>query len=291
MCRFRDKASRVTIFIAALAFAACRQAPVDNAAQEQSANETSPLQRLPVAEPPMDRAALLFAAVQAASAAALARDDSGEQRRLDGKPFEVRIRFGCPPADPQPQRGDGPLIVRYDARDRTLRLRAAPDLSVDDPTAEAVAGEQVEAVEGFWLRRPWLLADGCPAAPPARTPVAAAADGAPVPTDAAAPRAAAEPRSRRVGIAQFFTEADSRTARRDKRAYQATTALAEGELPSRQGYNLVLSGRLRKLPSGRVIACLAEARDREPDCIASAEFDRVWIENPETKQILAEWGN
>ena len=93
----------------------------------------------------------------------------------------------------------------------------------------------------------------------------------------------------RVGIAQFFTKADSRTGRRDQRAYETTKVLAEGERPSPEGYNFVLSGRLRALPEGRVINCRAPSFDRPPDCVVSAEFDRVWIERPNSKAVVAEW--
>ena len=65
--------------------------------------------------------------------------------------------------------------------------------------------------------------------------------------------------------------------------------LREGEQPSPEGYNLVLSGRLRQLPGGRVIACRLTNPDVPPDCILSVLFDRVWIERPETKAIVAEW--
>ena len=93
----------------------------------------------------------------------------------------------------------------------------------------------------------------------------------------------------RVGIAQFFSDTDSRTLRRDGRPYQATKALADGQAPSAQGYDLVLSGRLKRLPDGRVIACKVEQASRPPQCIVSVDFDRVWIERPDTKESLAEW--
>src|SRR6185295_18503091 len=140
MFRFPGRALGLAIFIAALVLAGCQQRHGENVVQGETVNETSPLPRLPVAEPPMDRAALLLAAARAVSATGLARDDSEEQRHLDGKAFELRIRFGCMPADPQPQTSRDAFVVRYDARARTLRVRAAPDLTLDDPETEALAG-------------------------------------------------------------------------------------------------------------------------------------------------------
>lgn len=273
-----------------VATTACRPGGEDGA-ERTSTNAVSPIDRLPVAEHPMDRAALLMAAARAASAAALGGVDTVQRRLLDGKRFEVRIRFGCP-GDPLPQGGSAPFEIKFDEVDRMLRVRAAPDLNREEPLVSSIAGEAVEAVEGFWLRRPWLLADGCPRLP-APDPTTEAQRG---PNDSSA-RSAKDPDvpppsptpALTVGIAEFFTEADSRAGRRDGRAYQAAKVLGGVERPSNIGYNLVLSGRLRQLPSGQVITCVAANPDQPPQCLISADFDRVRIEAPGTREILAEW--
>lgn len=273
--------------------AACQPEARDKTDNNAAANEARPLPPLPVAEPPMDRAAILLAVARAASAAALGGDDAGDQRRLDGKRFEVRIRFGCPngarprasATAPAP-----PFHIRFDAADRTLRIRATPDLSLDDPRVTSLAPDGVEAVEGFWMYRPWLLADGCPAVPQAPatdTPAPAGGAAEADPQPAAAPPG----RTQRVGLAQFFTEADPRTRRRDQRAYESTKVLEADEQPSANGYNLVLSGRLRTLPGGRVINCRVLDVHSPPECVVSAAFDRVWIEVPGAGTPLAEWAS
>ena len=283
--RMRDmKWVPVAVIASALAVSACQP---DEVAENQAVNEVSPRPRLPVAEPPMDRRALLMAVAEGASAAALGQDDSDHQRDLDGKRFEIRVRFGCA-AQPVAKDDDTgkrnapaqarPFNVRFNSDDRTLRLRAAPDLTLDDPRIAAIAGEDVEAVEGFWMRRPWLLADGCPAEPPPATGE----------NEADATQGSS---SQRVGLAQFFTEADSRTARRDNRAYEATEVLDENRMPSRTGYNLILSGRLRQLPNGRVITCYSVGTEAPPECVVAADFDRVWIEEPGSKDVIAEWSS
>ena len=250
----------------------------------------------------MDRSAMLTAVAEAASAAALGRDDAAAQRRLDGKRFEVRIRFGCASgaiaqgSEPAPAQA-APFTVRFNEQDRTLRVRAAPDLTLDDRRIAALAGERIEAVEGFWMRKPWLLTPGCPVSPAAppdesreteeseESARSKTADDPPVQE-----RVAAEP-GQRVGLAQFFTATDPRTGRRDGRAYEATKVLDADEQLSRQGYDLVLSGRLRRLEGGRVIACTVASSEAPPDCVVSAEFDRVRIEAPGAKKIIAEWRN
>lgn len=265
------------------------QPPVAN----NAATERPPLQ---IAQPSLDRAALLEAAARAASSAALGQDDREAQRALDSGQFEVRVRFGCPNAARSAAGAAGPFRVRFEEDSRTLRLTAAPDLTLEEKWIAERAGEGVEAVEGFWMYRPWLLAPGCPAlaAPPRQKTAVPAGEqaAAPAAQQAAEPATpVSPPRSdHRVGIAQFFTEADPRTGRRDSRAYEATVTLPEGQQPSAQGYDLVLSGRLRKFPDGRVIACHVAGLDSPPECVIAAEFDRVRIERPGARELLAEWG-
>jgi hypothetical protein len=243
----------------------------------------------PVAEPPMGRGGLLRAVAEVASEAALGREAAELQDRLDGTRFEVRIRFGCASAAQPSNSGDAPFSVRFDTKLRALRVRAKPDITLDDPDIAALAGEEIEAVEGFWMYRPWLLADGCPEAL-SRSAASSSASAPSSRGEAAAPTAGWG-HSPRVGLASFFTSEDSRAGRRNERAYEATKVLAEDERPSVQGYNLVLSGRLRKLPAGQVIRCRLVSPSLPPECVVSAAFDRVRIEMPGTNALLAEWSS
>lgn len=247
--------------------------------------------------PPLDRAALLAAVAQAASAAAAGTAVAPELRELDGRQFEVRIRFGC--RGPSTEATNNWLSWSYDRESRTVRVQARPTISRDEPLVASIAGEDVEATEGFWIPRPWLLQPVCPAT----AAVQSAAEGeAPHSNTVAAADTAAEdedaeerseplPIRQRVGIAQFFTETDSRTGRRDDRPYQARHTLKEGQAIGSQGFNLVLSGRLRAVPGRGVIECSAANAESPPDCIVSAEFQRVWIEQPETREVIADWGD
>jgi hypothetical protein len=238
----------------------------------------------------MDRAALLLAVAKAASAAALGQDDLAVQRKLDAKKFELRIRFGCEGrvTSKSPQS----FGVRFEPDTKTLRLRAAPNLTLDDSWITELAGETIEAAEGFLLERPWLLTAGC-SRPTNTVPEQEDLPLNETNPDAVAPKGSpdqfsAQTRTQRVGIAQFFTEEDPRTSRRDQRAYEVTKVLKDDERPSAQGYDLVLSGRLRRL-HGRVISCRVERADLPPDCLIAVEFGPVWIEAPATNEVLAEW--
>jgi hypothetical protein len=290
------KWTAVAVAVGALSLVACRQQPENQTVENEVGNEVNSLPSLPIAEPPMNRSAMLLAVAKVASAVALGRDGVAEQRGLDGKRFEVRIRFGC--VGPSgPASAAGPFNVRFDEEERTLRIRATPDLSQTDPRVAALGGEAVEAVEGFWMYRPWLLDAGCPAPPSAPSEAASESEESATAVATAVeaeeqPRTAAPPTAgQRVGIAHFFTKADSRAGRRDRRAYEATKVLPEGRQPSRAGYDLVLSGRLATVSGGKVINCRIQGPNTPPECIVSTEFDRVRIETPGTKEVVAEWSN
>lgn len=280
--------------LAAGSLTGCRQEPAGPANVLDE-----PVTNLPAVvrpSPPLDRAGLLEAVAQAASAASAGAALPAELRSLDGRQFEVRIRFGCRgPTTGEPTNW---LSWSYDPEKRTIRVRARPTISIEEPVVATIGGEGFEAAEGFWIPRPWLLQPVCPATAAVRAAPdeqAARTDSdEPEPKDDSEPlKTAPEPLPirQRVGIAQFFSDTDSRTGRRDSRPYQAVHTLKEGQALGSQGFNLVLSGRLRAIPGRGVIACSAGDYDRPPDCIVSAEFQRVWIEQPETGEVIADWGS
>lgn len=302
----------IALIAACSALAACQPSD-DTAGEENAANEVGfNLPSVPLPKPPIGRADLLAAVAQAASAEAAGADDSAAQRLLDGQQFELRIRFGC--RGPAPELDEAVLGWSFDAGKRTLRVRAAPTISIDDAIAQQILqqvnGERFEAVEGFWIPRPWLLDPVCPDAPPAAP--AGARAGPLAEALARASRQPEEPATQepskppvedvqesvapppawpKVGIARFYTGSDPRTQRRDMRPYETVKTLREGQAADPQGFNLVLSGRLQALPGQKVIACVGRGADNPPECIISADFHRVWIERPENRQILAEWGS
>lgn len=270
--------------IGATTIVACQVEEDAGPEADNFANEAALQDRpLPIIEPPLGRSRLLLTVARAASSHAQGIDDSSFQRGLDGKRFEVRLRFGCD--------GQGPVREGHsysvDPDGETLRLRAVPTLSLQDVTVRNLAGDDVEAAGGFWLPRPWLLEAACPTGEPATelvdkhdaelTPEPDEQDSKPF-SDA-----------QRVGLAHFFTSADSRTRQRMDRPFEAVRKLEAGEQVGRNGFNLVLSGRLRARGDGRVILCEGSGRNRPPDCVISIDVDLVWIERPEDKAVLAEW--
>lgn len=274
-----------TVALCLTMLAACRGQQQQEASSKNGVIDQPPRQRLPIIDPPINRTRLLLSVARAASAHSLGLTDPGVQRSLDGKQFEVRLRFGCDGPGP----GNGGLGWSIDPDGRTLRLRAVPTLSLNDETTRSVAEDDVEAIGGFWLAKPWLLQAACPTAQPseaATESVAAPAKARASPAEATMPAA---PAVQRIGIAQFFTAEDARTHRRMNQPFEAVRRLDEGERAGQAGFNLVLSGRLRARGDGRVILCAGSGRDRPPDCIVSAAVDRVWIERPEDKEVMADW--
>jgi hypothetical protein len=279
---------------ALLATAACERgdsqaneaANTANAARQQTVPKI-----IPVPEPPMNREQLLIATLRAASDFAAGTDDSKLQSSLSGKKFELRIRFGC--EGPSKDSAD-PYGWTFNEKTSALKVRAIPALSPKDATVKAVAGQAFETVEGFWLRRPWLLAPVCPQKPePAPT---ATEEGAAAKSHSAKPEIPAEPAMpepsppQTVGIAQFFTDTGPRTMRRSGRPYEATEKLDTAH-PPQGGFDLVLAGKLVALPNGRVIACTRPETGERPACLISVEFGKVAIERADTHEQLAQWGS
>jgi len=286
----------IQLIAAVAALAGCQQPEPQDNAQDAVDEPVLNLPSVPRLEP-LDRAKLLAAVAQAASAHASGIDDGTAQQTLDGRQFELRIRFGC--SGPSSELREEWLGWTYDRQAGTLRVRAKPTLAAEDELVRAVGGDDFEAVEGFWIPRPWLLQPTCPAAAVRSEPAEVAAEAAAEaqPAEAVSSSAAADseisepvPKWPRVGIAQFFSDTDPRTGRRSMRPYEAVKK-RDSQLPvGSQGFNLVLSGRLKALPGKRVIACPAKGPDSPPECVVSADFDRVWIETPGTRDVIAEWG-
>jgi hypothetical protein len=245
-----------------------RQAPdpATNHADPPADGETNIAEVLPLPAPAMDRGAFLAAVTQAASAHTAGTDDAGSQSELDGRRFAIRLRFGC--GGPATSGSSEPLRWSVSKDKASFEVRATPDLSLDSEPFEGSLGETIEAVEGFWLARPWLLSDACPA------------QRAGVQASMATPL---------VGIAQYFTSEDSRVGQRSGRSYISVEKItSEGKLP-KSGLVLLLEGRLRTWPGGKVIRCWGAGSADPPQCVAAARLDRASFELPDDGTVLAEW--
>lgn len=272
-------ATLAVIGVAAAGFALGRStaepAPTSTvAAVQPSPSPTpTPTPALPAIQSPLARPALIAAAADAASAFAAGRLLPAEVAALGGREFELLLPFACP--GPPPPEGAA-LGSDYDAEEEALRVRAEPvrwtpaEWLPPDPAApEAVP--TAEAIEGFWIARPWIAEADCPA-----PSVAPAAD---------VPSAPTEPT---LGIAQIFGPESSRVGRRDGQPYRAVASVAPDALDLRQGLRLRLRGRVAARPSP--ILCKPGAgTDARPVCLIVASLDEVAVFNPSTQVTLATW--
>lgn len=227
----------------------------------------------PLAPPSVQRADLLGAIDAARSA--YAAGEANPSSALKGRVFSVRQAFGC--AGPAAAAPPGQARWAWDKTRKAIEISLTPADWTAAPMLADAEGAHWEAVEGFWLNRPWLRGDGCPAPP--ILPVPPAGQTPPPVPPAAAPVA---------GLAAVFATGGSRVSRRDGRAY-AFTLRGEptAEIPL-GGYRLLVEGRLTAFPDGQVIRCRTMSPDAEPICLAAAEVDRVAVEDAGGK-LLREW--
>ena len=226
--------------------------------------------------PALSRAELLRAVTDAASAYAAgqpaARGDS-----LVGRTFAIRTAFACSgpaPAAAVETGADGLPSAAWGPDGDTIRLGLTPgDWTRSSLIADAGATTPWEAVEGFWLARPWLAAETCPKV--TRDPLQSGV---------------LAPSPQTVGLAAVFDADGSRIARRNGRAY-AFTQRAEGDAlltAPAGGYRLLLEGRVASFPDGRAIRCQAAGPDQRPVCVAAVQLDRVAFEDA-AGAMLSEW--
>lgn len=227
----------------------------------------------------LTRGELVSAAGQAASFYAQGLSPTATDP-LIGRGFAVRIPFGCTgPAEAiEGTAGDGIARWTWGPDRKTIQLSLTPGDWTGSalaflPGADATAAPLWEAVEGFWVPRPWLAAETCPdvRADPLLT--------GPVPSS-----------PQTVGIAAVFEAEGSRVGRRNGRAY-AFSVRSQGEQPLAAptgGYRLLLEGRVVGFPGGRAIRCRAAGPDERPVCVAAVQLDKVAFEDA-AGTTLSEW--
>ncbi|EZP70186.1 hypothetical protein BV97_05510 [Novosphingobium resinovorum] len=271
----------VALSIAALLLAGCdRKTPTPaqvNAQTETPATIAEPDVKAVSARPPaLTRGDLVSAAGQAASTYVEGKSPTTADP-LVGRSFAVRVPFGCSgptPSEASQGEHDGLAGWSWGVGRKTIQLSMTPGDWVGSALlAKTGAADKWEAVEGFWIPRPWLASETCPTvqADPLRT------DTLP-----------ASPQT--VGVAAIFETDSSRVGRRNGRAYEFTLRAENGEQlqAPKDGYRMLLEGRLASFPSGRAIECRAPGPDQRPVCIVAAQLERVAYEDA-SGGTLSEW--
>ncbi|MCC2980972.1 hypothetical protein [Sphingomonas sp. IC4-52] len=235
----------------------------------------------PTAEAPVPaddilrRSDLIALGAAAADAATSARDLPAQAAAVAGKRFELDIPFGCD--GPAPETSELPMRWRYDAAAGALRVHVAP-VSWAPTEWWAAPPAAVEALEGFWIERPWSSSETCPARaePPA----------APAEADAPSPPVGGET----LGIAQLITPDTPRQMQRSGKAYEAVVRMAGDAVAIDRGLRLRLSGRIGRFPDGQPVRCRdGGGPHQRPICLIAVSLDEVAFQNPADDALLATW--
>jgi hypothetical protein len=251
-----------------------RDAPDERGPPPQTAVEPAPPPPMltPQARAPLTRSEFIARASEAAGAYAAGTPLPDTKDPINGRRFSLRIPFGC--RGPQTGAGVNQAYYEYDPVKKTMRLVARPGTWTTLPLMQDLSGsEEIEAVEGFWIPRPWSPSEACPPNRDGSIPV--------TPTPAA---------TQTLGLARIFEKDGSRILRRDGRAYEFVRKMDEGDdARLAHSYRLVLEGRVEGYSEGRAVRCWAESADHRPVCLYAVAFDRVAFEDADSGAMLAEW--
>lgn len=239
------------------------QAPEAGRAQS---TEVTPLTAL-------GRGDLIAAFARASDATAAGQPLPDANRQLIGRTFILKLPFGC-----NGEAGKERSVWAgwtFDPKRRALKVSAAPERWTDADWVKSIAGNMPhEAIEGFWIERPWTSGEDCPAAN--------------VASDTDLP---ASNERQTVGIAQFFAPDSPRTFQRGSRAYVHTIRVREPTEVEARTYRFAVSGRVTGYPDGQPIHCVQDSPDRRPVCLMAVELARVSFEDPRDGSVLVEWRN
>lgn len=221
----------------------------------------------------LGRSDIMALASAAADAAAAGRAPGPEVAQAAGRRFELRLPFGC--NGPAPESSDAGMRWRYDAADQALRVHVDPVSWSADDWWPRDTPEEVDAIEGFWISRPWTSSEACPAS--GQTPSAAGSEPVMLP-------------GQTLAIGQMFFASGGRGGRRDGEPYEAVVRVPENQLSASKGFHLQLSGRIARTPGGGPVQCRQPERpEQRPVCLISVVIDEVAIENAASGAPLATW--
>lgn len=247
-------------------------APGSSTGQQETATVQPPaVEARPLAA--VRRTELLAAFAGAADAAAAGQSLPETNRALIGRTFTLGLPFGCngeTAADQSAWAG-----WTFDEARRTLKLSARPERWSEVAWVQAMAADLPhEAVEGFWIERPWTSSEDCPSVQ--ILPDSGLAPAGERPT---------------IGMAQFFAPDSPRTFQRGSRPYAHTLRLGEATQLEGRFYRLTLTGRIAGFPDGQPIRCVQDSPAHRPVCLMAVELAQVAFEDPRDGSTLTAWRN
>jgi hypothetical protein len=261
--------SRFAALAAVVAMLSCDRQPTTNeiAAVEPALPEPVANQDVALGDFPLDRSSLLITLLGAASAATIGANDAEVQKPLEGRRFDLKMRFGCPGGQPSQTRN-----FTFDEATGALKVIVQPDIDEDverDPdVAKRTGTNPSESAKthrsGFLIPSPMQLQPGCPTGDFA---------------------AAAGFSNLRFGLVQT-TDEEAPRARQLLDSYEIVKKIALEARP-KEGLDLNLRGRLES-SSGKTISCVPKGGFIE--CLAAVTIDHVSITDPANGRLIAEWG-
>lgn len=234
--------------------------------------QVSKIPVIPTPPPPLGRAELLEAAAAATDAVASGATLPPANAALIGRSFILRMPFGCGGEMRDEEKQERWAGWTFNPKSRALRLTVRASEFAEAEWVKQIAGEMTfDAIEGFWIGRPWTSADRCGADRNASSDVVLS-----------------EP-NQRLAIAQFYSPEGSRTLRRGDRPYSSTVKLDEGQSPSPAGYQIQLEGKLSGFPDGQPVHCVQQDSAVAPRCLIAVQFERVAFFVPGQDDAIVEW--
>lgn len=219
------------------------------------------------------RASLMTAFASAADATAAGRPLPDLNKQLVGRTFTLRFPFSCDSHAGKEERSWAGWT--FDQSKRTLKLFAAPERWNEAGWVKSIAGDAAyEAVEGFWIDRPWTSSEECPVS--SRPDIDSVTS---------------VPLRQTAGIAQFFAPDSPRTFQRGTRAYAHTIRVRDGEEITGRNFRLSVDGRVTGFPDGQPIRCWQDSPNLRPVCLMAVELARVAFEDSPAGNVLVEWRN
>jgi hypothetical protein len=204
----------------------------------------------------------------AADVAAGGLPSTDQAAKPEGRRFELRLPFGCngPDSGRSDSSGTG---WRYDEDNDALRIRIEPVVWSGQDWWPGAASTDVEAIEGFWIDRPWTSNEACPAT--------------------ASTAQVTAPAEQTVALGQTFTAESARSGKRNGQPYEAVIPVPKEQLDTSKGFHILIKGRLAGA-SRKPIQCRSGlTADKPPVCLINVSLDEVAVQNAATGQTLATW--
>lgn len=217
-----------------------------------------------------DRVALLALANHAADAFAKAEEMPAEVIASAGRRFDLVIPFGC--EGPSELKGSTSMRWHYDADSATLRASVTPEVWSAMEWGYAGHSNVEIALQGFWIERPWTSATDC---------IVSSAQGG--------PSVVGSPdRIQEDTLAIAGRVADN--SKNKARSFEIVRRVSAEDVVPWRGFRLRILGRISAQSGVSPISCVQPSgRASRPQCVISATFSELRIENPSSGKVLGAW--